>query len=84
MCAVFTALTFPASRVTGAGRRGGSGGLLDTLDVLALGRAAGTRRAGAGGALTRGKYAPSLQNTTPKHIYEAMVSGPQSMPVPVT
>ncbi|KQX64449.1 cytochrome c [Angustibacter sp. Root456] len=37
--------------------------------------------AGAGGALTRGKYAPSLENTTPKHIYEAMITGPQSMPV---
>lgn len=37
--------------------------------------------AGAGGALTRGKYAPSLRNKTGKHIYEAMVSGPQSMPV---
>ncbi|WP_323098692.1 c-type cytochrome [Intrasporangium sp. YIM S08009] len=37
--------------------------------------------AGAGGALTRGKYAPSLQETTPTHIYEAMLTGPQSMPV---
>ena len=37
--------------------------------------------AGAGGALTRGKYAPSLQESTPRHIYEAMVTGPQSMPV---
>jgi ubiquinol-cytochrome c reductase cytochrome c subunit len=37
--------------------------------------------AGAGGALTRGKYAPALEGTSPKHIYEAMVSGPQSMPV---
>jgi ubiquinol-cytochrome c reductase cytochrome c subunit len=37
--------------------------------------------AGAGGALTRGKYAPSLQDTSPKHIYEAMLTGPQSMPV---
>jgi ubiquinol-cytochrome c reductase cytochrome c subunit len=37
--------------------------------------------AGAGGALTRGKYAPSLQETTPRHIYEAMITGPQSMPV---
>ena len=37
--------------------------------------------AGAGGALTRGKYAPSLQSTSPKHIYEAMITGPQSMPV---
>jgi ubiquinol-cytochrome c reductase cytochrome c subunit len=37
--------------------------------------------AGAGGALTRGKYAPALDGVTPRHIYEAMVSGPQSMPV---
>ena len=37
--------------------------------------------AGSGGALTRGKYAPSLRNVSGKHIYEAMVTGPQSMPV---
>ncbi|MCE1177428.1 MAG: c-type cytochrome [Micrococcales bacterium] len=37
--------------------------------------------AGAGGALTRGKYAPTLQGVKGKHIYEAMETGPQSMPV---
>jgi ubiquinol-cytochrome c reductase cytochrome c subunit len=37
--------------------------------------------AGMGGALTRGKYAPSLQGTSPTHIYEAMLTGPESMPV---
>ena len=37
--------------------------------------------AGAGGALTEGKYAPNLMNTTPAHIYEAMLTGPQNMPV---
>ena len=37
--------------------------------------------AGSGGALTQGKYAPSLTKTTPQHIYEAMVTGPQAMPV---
>jgi ubiquinol-cytochrome c reductase cytochrome c subunit len=37
--------------------------------------------AGSGGALTRGKYAPSLRNVSGKHAYEAMVTGPQSMPV---
>lgn len=37
--------------------------------------------AGQGGALTRGKFAPSLQGVDPKHIYQAMVTGPQSMPV---
>ncbi|MFZ5850367.1 MAG: c-type cytochrome [Actinomycetota bacterium] len=36
---------------------------------------------GRGGALTDGKFAPSLQGVSPKHIYEAMITGPQSMPV---
>jgi len=37
--------------------------------------------AGSGGALTRGKYAPPLRDIEGKHIYEAMATGPQSMPV---
>lgn len=37
--------------------------------------------AGQGGALTQGKYAPSLMEATPKEMYEAMITGPQSMPV---
>jgi len=37
--------------------------------------------AGAGGALTEGKYAPSLKGVTGTHIYEAMLTGPQNMPV---
>ena len=37
--------------------------------------------AGAGGALTEGKYAPALAGVSAKHIYEAMVTGPQNMPV---
>lgn len=37
--------------------------------------------AGAGGALTRGKDAPKVSDVSGKHIYEAMVTGPQSMPV---
>lgn len=37
--------------------------------------------AGSGGALTRGKYAPALRDIEGKHIYEAMVTGPQAMPV---
>ncbi|MBN8881830.1 menaquinol-cytochrome c reductase cytochrome c1 subunit precursor [Salana multivorans] len=36
---------------------------------------------GAGGALSNGKYAPSLFESTPTEIYEAMLTGPQSMPV---
>ncbi|MFF1254282.1 c-type cytochrome [Pseudarthrobacter sp. NPDC058329] len=37
--------------------------------------------AAAGGALTRGKFAPALADTSGKHIYEAMATGPQNMPV---
>lgn len=37
--------------------------------------------AGAGGALTRGKFAPALEGVSEQHIYEAMVTGPQNMPV---
>ena len=36
---------------------------------------------GAGGALTQGKYAPSLDGTSGKYVIEAMLTGPQSMPV---
>ncbi|WP_417511306.1 c-type cytochrome [Microbacterium sp.] len=37
--------------------------------------------AAAGGALTEGKYAPALTGTSALHIYAAMVTGPQNMPV---
>lgn len=36
---------------------------------------------GAGGALTTGKYAPSLTQSTPTQIYTAMQTGPEAMPV---
>ncbi len=35
---------------------------------------------GKGGALTEGKYAPDLEDVSPRHMYEAMQTGPQSMP----
>jgi ubiquinol-cytochrome c reductase cytochrome c subunit len=37
--------------------------------------------AGAGGALTEGKFAPALKGVTAAHVYEAMLTGPQNMPV---
>jgi ubiquinol-cytochrome c reductase cytochrome c subunit len=37
--------------------------------------------AAAGGALPGGKYAPSLADVEPVHIYEALITGPQQMPV---
>jgi ubiquinol-cytochrome c reductase cytochrome c subunit len=36
---------------------------------------------GAGGALTQGKSAPPLTESTPTQIYEAMLTGPEAMPV---
>jgi len=35
---------------------------------------------GEGGALSNGKYAPNLEGVSPKHLYEAMLTGPQNMP----
>jgi ubiquinol-cytochrome c reductase cytochrome c subunit len=35
---------------------------------------------GRGGALSSGKYAPSLDLATPAQIYTAMLTGPQNMP----
>jgi len=36
---------------------------------------------GGGGALSSGKYAPSLEDATDRQIYAAMLTGPQNMPV---
>lgn len=36
---------------------------------------------GSGGAMPWGKVAPSLQKTSDRHIYEAMLTGPQQMDV---
>lgn len=36
---------------------------------------------GAGGALTQGKHAPDLNQASDRQIYEAMITGPQAMPV---
>lgn len=36
---------------------------------------------GAGGALPSGRYAVPLHDVSNKHIYEAMITGPQQMPV---
>jgi ubiquinol-cytochrome c reductase cytochrome c subunit len=36
---------------------------------------------GKGGALTQGKYAPTLEGVSAKDIWQAMVTGPSNMPV---
>jgi ubiquinol-cytochrome c reductase cytochrome c subunit len=37
--------------------------------------------AGSGGALTFGKRAPAIVDTSTRHMYEAMITGPANMPV---
>jgi ubiquinol-cytochrome c reductase cytochrome c subunit len=37
--------------------------------------------AGRGGAMPQGKFAPDLSGTSAKHMFEAMLTGPQQMPV---
>lgn len=37
--------------------------------------------AASGGALPNGKYAPSLIGVEPRYIYEALITGPQQMPL---
>lgn len=36
---------------------------------------------GSGGALLNGRYAPSLLGVDPRIVYEAMITGPQQMPI---
>jgi len=37
--------------------------------------------AGEGGAMPQGGHAPKIRGVEPRHIYEAMLTGPQNMPV---
>jgi ubiquinol-cytochrome c reductase cytochrome c subunit len=59
----------------------------DTVDVARGGLLFRTNCAqchnttGQGGALTYGQEAPNLTGVDAKHIYEAMITGPQAMPV---
>jgi ubiquinol-cytochrome c reductase cytochrome c subunit len=36
---------------------------------------------GSGGAMPRGGHAPRIRGTEPRYIYEALMTGPQAMPV---
>jgi len=37
--------------------------------------------AGSGGAMPQGGHAPKIRGVEPRHVYEAMLTGPQNMPV---
>jgi ubiquinol-cytochrome c reductase cytochrome c subunit len=65
-----------AAQVTASGADIGLGQQLFVADCAAC-----HNFVGAGGALTNGKFAPALTQSTPTQIYEAMLTGPEAMPV---
>ena len=64
------------AQVSSAGANVGLGQQLFVADCAAC-----HNFVGAGGALTYGKAAPALTAATPTQIYEAMLTGPEAMPV---
>ncbi len=68
--------TFPSKEITD-----GEGDVARGAELFRINCAMCHNVAAAGGALTEGKYAPSLANTSALHMYAAMVTGPQNMPV---
>jgi ubiquinol-cytochrome c reductase cytochrome c subunit len=66
----------PAAQVSASGANIGLGQKLFVADCAAC-----HNFVGAGGALTYGKFAPALTQSTPTQIYEAMLTGPEAMPV---
>jgi ubiquinol-cytochrome c reductase cytochrome c subunit len=65
-----------AAQVSSSGANVGLGQQLFVADCAAC-----HNFVGAGGALTYGKFAPPLTQSTPTQIYEAMLTGPEAMPV---
>jgi ubiquinol-cytochrome c reductase cytochrome c subunit len=68
--------TYPAAETID-----GKGDVANGAELFRINCAMCHNVAGAGGALTEGKYAPPLTNTSALHMYAAMVTGPQNMPV---
>jgi ubiquinol-cytochrome c reductase cytochrome c subunit len=78
--------TFVASKSDGPGIPDeellrGDGDIANGAELFRINCAMCHNVAGAGGALTQGKYAPRLTGVAPVHVYEAMITGPQNMPV---
>ncbi|MCX6503405.1 MAG: cytochrome c [Microbacterium sp.] len=68
--------TFPDEEVLD-----GQGDVAEGAELFRVNCAMCHNVAGAGGALTEGKYAPNLHTTSALNMYAAMVTGPQNMPV---
>ncbi|KUM33019.1 cytochrome bc1 complex diheme cytochrome c subunit [Arthrobacter sp. EPSL27] len=79
--AAYVASLGPGPSIPEAGVLDGQGDAAKGGELFRVNCAMCHNAAAAGGALTRGKFAPALGDVTSKHIYEAMVTGPQNMPV---
>ncbi len=77
----YAASLAPGPAIPAAEYLTGEGDVANGAELFRINCAMCHNVAGAGGALTEGKYAPSLQDIDPVHVYEAMVTGPQNMPV---
>ena len=79
--AAYVASLAPGPAIPAAEYLTGEGDVANGAELFRINCAMCHNVAGAGGALTEGKYAPALQDIDPVHVYEAMVTGPQNMPV---
>jgi ubiquinol-cytochrome c reductase cytochrome c subunit len=79
--AAYVASVSPGPAIPAAQYTSGKGDAAAGAELFRINCAMCHNVAGAGGALTEGKFAPALAGVTGQHAYEAMVTGPQNMPV---
>ena len=79
--AAYVASVSPGPGIPAAKYLAGNGDLSKGAQLFRMNCAMCHNVAGAGGALTQGKFAPQLNGVAAKYVYEAMVTGPQNMPV---
>jgi ubiquinol-cytochrome c reductase cytochrome c subunit len=79
--AEFVASKSPGPAIPSAEYLKGNGDASEGAELFRINCAMCHNVAGAGGALTEGKYAPPLAGVEANHVYDAMLIGPQNMPV---
>ncbi len=79
--ATFVASKAPGPAIPSAEYLKGDGNAAEGAELFRINCALCHNVAGAGGALTEGKFAPPLAGVAANHIYDAMLIGPQNMPV---
>ncbi len=79
--AVFVASKAPGPAIPSDEYLQGKGNASEGAELFRINCAMCHNVAGAGGALTEGKFAPPLAGSAANHIYDAMLIGPQNMPV---